>query len=604
MFGLLDRRETASSSRKRVRKLVRDDDWRQLRLTDVLVRRNVECRTRDGAILRADIYAPADSCKYPAVLIRTPYGKEGGLPFDINPVVWAGKGLIIVVQDVRGRGCSDGEWYPFRHERDDGYDTVQWVAGLEGCNGDVGMVGFSYLSATCWYAAISNPPALKALACGGFPASVKERFFGHGGSTPFGQLLEWVIGLEMAGAVWRGKPERLAELARALDDRPALFEHIPYYDIPCLRGSADYWWDWMTTPSNDPYWDEFSILDDLDDDDVPQIPVLHIAGWYDIAGTDAIPTFLRMCEAQKDPAIRSAQRLIVGPWTHSTFGSGGYVGERDFGIGAGQDLKGQIFGFLKRWLCTSEGQRQPRATDQSSRVRFFVMGSNEYEQSAEWPPYSVTNRLYYLHSSRESDPGNSNGHLDLQEPCKQEYGSFVYDPLRPVQTRGGQVLGDPGFLAAGAFDQRSIMQREDVLVYTSSPLESAIKVVGNVKAMLYVSTTAMSTDFCVSLLDVAPDGTAWNLCDGIARVNGITPGEAIQIEIEMGYLANLFVPGHRIGLRVCGSNFPAFSRNLNTCSESGDPVAATQTVFYDQQRASHLVLPVVSQDLSVETDSR
>ena len=566
---------------------------------------------RDGVVLYADVYRPDSDAKVPVLLQRTPYNKNmpPARTAALDALRAASHGYAVVVQDTRGRYSSGGEFYPFRHEIDDGYDTVEWCASLPWSSGKVGMFGRSYVGATQWLAALSGHPALVAIAPGLTASDYHEGWTYQGGAMAWGFAVSWTLSaLTMAnlGNISRNRdvPEGTRErLLEAIDDMHESFRTLPPRDFPHLQGGlADYFYDWIAHSRADDYWERLRIEDQHHR---LNVAVFNIAGWHDIFLKGSLRNFRGMRESGPNEEVRSKQRLIVGPWHHATPGPD-VSGDVYFGAMASDvavDMNALHLRFFDRWLKGIENNLESEPP-----VRIFVMGENRWRDEQEWPLARTRHTNYYLHSDGRANGADGDGSLSTEVCGAEPSDVYVYDPRCPVPTRGGGLCCSNGFLPGGAFEQKEIESRPDVLVYTSLPMTSSMEVTGPVSLVLYASSSAPDTDFTAKLVDVSPCGCTRNLTDGIVRARYrdslsesslIEPGKVYEYTIDLVATSNVFLPGHSVRLEVSSSNFPRFDRNPNTGREpSGEAELkpALQTVFHDEQWPSHLVLPVIPRE--------
>jgi putative CocE/NonD family hydrolase len=577
------------------------------------VERDVPVAMRDGVILMTDVYRPDVEGPFPVLLQRTPYNKElGGLGLLQTDTFRALRnGYAAVIQDVRGRYRSEGEFTPFHQEIDDGYDAVEWCGSQPWSDGNVGMYGTSYVGATQWLAAIAAPPSLKAIAPAFTASDYYEGWTYQGGALEWGFMVNWVLPFLTTADLlrqhrlqpvpdfdaWR---ERLID---AIDGANEVAMTLPLGEIPVNPAWTPYFREWLAHPTRDAFWQAVSIEDRYDQ---VRVPALNIAGWYDIFLAGSIRNFTGVREQGATREAREGSRLLIGPWTHTTppLAQSGAV---DFGGRAGQslmplsmDIDGLTLRFFDRWLKGIEaGYDQPP-------VRLFIMGESVWQDEAQWPPARAVETDFFLSSGGNANSIAGDGVLAREAPGEERPDIFLYDPFHPVPTVGGQLCCYPSTFAPGAFDQRPVEARNDVLVYVTPPLEDDTEVTGPVRLHLWAATTAPDTDFTGKLVDISPDGYSRNLTDGIIRARyrqgtdqarPITPGEPTEYTIDLWATSNLFRAGHRIGLEVSSSNFPRFDRNLNTGHDLGADAEmrpAIQTIFHDAEHPSRLVLPIVA----------
>lgn len=564
----------------------------------VVIERDVEAKMRDGCILRAHVYRPDDDERHPVLLVRTPYGKEPGFIEQAGPVippvlVAVAAGYVVIVQDVRSAGTSDGEdFFPYRDELDDGYDTVEWAASLPYCDGKVGLAGISYLAGTAWQAASAAPPSLRALVALQGPRDFYDVWW-RGGALRLPELTMWMLLNRLQDCMRRGAFERLGELVAALDDFDRLSRHVPIRTFPPAHPEdpafAPFFFEILDHPTPDEW--SGSILKGVGHHDV-RAPALVIGGWYDNYLASDIGHFVEMRANAATAEARDETRLVIGPWSHGDFRAG--LGERSFGTGAafgagGVPLTTLELAWMDRWL-----RDIPNPLFDTPRVWVFVQGANRWRHAEDWPIPGATDVVWHLHGD--------GGLAQSPAAAEQAPDSYVYDPNDPCPTRGGSSMAvHPN----GPVDQALILSRSDVLAYTSAPLEVDMEVVGPVTAVLYAATTAPDTDWVVKLCDVGPDGRTINVTDGILRARYrhgldqptlVEPGAIERYEIQLDPTGMLFRAGHRLRVLVTSSDFPRYDRNPNTGelgidAERFEP--ATQQIFHDGTRASCIVLPTV-----------
>jgi len=558
---------------------------------------------RDGTILRANITRPAGAGTFPALVERTPYNKEGGSEVAVgSPEFFAQRGFAVVIQDVRGRFASDGDFYPFRDDGAgvlrDGYDTVEWIADQPWCDGNVGMYGGSYSGATQYRAALSRPPHLKALFVRESSADFYREWVYRDGAHELGFSLYWarvVTATNLPHLVDAGDLARQEALfAAILADMPQWYERLPLHPVPFLEGLSDWHNIWLEHPEDGPYWWNLGIDRNHHQIDVP---IYHQGGWYDIFLAGTVKNYMGLRRRARSETARGAQKLIIGPWVH---GSGNInkqtAGSYDFGATAAQDFNEMRLPWFNHWLKGQDtgGLDEPP-------VRLFVMGRNEWRAESDWPLPDTRYAPWYLRGGSSGSVASLNdGTLSASAPCGAESAdSFVYDPDHPVPTLGGNTLG----IIDGVHDH--VSADELSLTYTSQPLEEELEVTGPVTAVLYAMSSAPDTDWVVRLSDVHPDGYVRNLCDGILRARYrdsyeqpqlLAPGQVYRFDVDLWATSNAFLPGHRIRVSVTSSCFPRFDRNLNT----GGPIhreatgqVAINTILHDELRPSHIVLPVI-----------
>jgi len=560
---------------------------------EVTVEHGVKVVMRDGVTLRADIYRPNQDGRFPVLLQRTPYNKGGGEDFGR---LAAAAGYVAIIQDVRGRYTSEGEWYPFQWESQDGFDTVEWAASLPYSNGKVGMWGGSYVGATQMLAAIAHPPHLAGICPVVTASNYHSNWTYQGGAFEQWFNESWTSGLAQDTLNRKIQKETNAMTGAwtmPLRDYPLFYGPVK---VDSAQSLAPYFLDWLAHPSYDEYWKKWSIEEHYAD---IQVPALHVAAWYDIFQGGSLRNYAGLKEHAGNEAARRGQRLLVIIGGHA--GGGRQIGDVDFGAAAAEFSEGQVtlewYDFLFKGVQNGFAKKP---------VRIFVMGTNEWREENEWPLPRAKEVKYFLHATKAANSLHGDGALTREAPGSGEIeDQFVYDPANPVPTTGGPLCCDGGHLAAGPRDQRAVEAREDVLVYSTPVLQRDTEVTGHVRLELYAKSTAVDTDFTAKLVDVWPNGFAQNLTEGIVRgryresqekAELCNPGQVYQMTVDLWSTSNVFKKGHRIRLEVSSSNFPRFDRNLNT-GESGQfgtrSVKATNGVLHDGEHASVLVLPVV-----------
>jgi len=558
----------------------------------------VRVQMRDGVFLSADIYRPDSTEKFPVLLERTPYNRtdESAMANEL-----ASHGYIVVLQDTRGRYESSGVFYPFRNESSDGYDTVEWAANLDQSNGNVGMFGGSYVGATQMLAAMAHPPHLKSI----FPYVTASEYY-DGWTYQSGVLMQWfasswasILALDSS----RRKTEEILAPKEWVVQLPV--ESYPILKTPPAVSVAPYFIDWLKHERDDSYWQPWRISDHFGQ---MNVVALHAGGWHDLFLKGSIKNYLGLHQQAPSAEVRSAQRLIIGPWAHAPTSAEGKIGDVVFGKSAVLD---QTSTALKWFDYTLKGVKNEFAT--SAPVRLFIMGDNIWRDEQEFPLARTKYTKYYLHSSKGANTSAGDGGLSLTAPASERPDRFDYDPQNPVPTIGGRLCCGQA-LPPGPADQRPNESRRDVLVFSTAPLPEDVEVTGFVSVDLYAATTAVDTDFTALLADVEPNGYARFLTDGIvraryrdgvSRISEVVPGRIYKYSIDLWATGNVFKAGHRVRLYISSSNFPRFNRNLN----AGEPifgssasVIAHQTIYHQTQYGSALMLPIIPRGDPVKTN--
>lgn len=569
---------------------------------NILIEKNIMVPMRDGIGLATDIYRLEDQPPTPAIVLRLPYDKESRLSPEIITFVKAG--FVVVMQDTRGRFASQGEFNANFQEINDGADCYAWVAQQPWCNGCIGTLGSSYLGQSQWLAAPQMPEAVKAMCVLIAPVDHYSDIAYRGGVLNLGSMLFWASMMAIGEqgrrvAQGRAAPADVQRQAGALANLMQLYETTPLAAMPHLQGVSPHYFDWVTHPSYDQYWRGIDARNYAEIDK----PVLHIGGWFDIFLNGTLQTYIGMRNRAPSEAARRHQKLVIGPWSHGTNWTSSYH-EQEFGLhasGMATDLTTLQLRWMERWVKGVEN-----CIDAEKPVRIFVMGINQWRDEDDWPLPDTQYAPYYLHSSGRANSLYGDGSLSTTEPTEETPDSFTYDPLNPVPSVGGANL-TPFASSIGPRDQQQVELRDDVLVYSSPVLESAVEVTGPVQAILYVASSALDTDITCKLVDVHPDGRAMLLTDGILRLRYrhsfeeptlLTPGEVVEARVDLWSTSNVFLPGHRICIEVSSSCFPKFARNSNSggnvASEGiADYRAAINTVYHDEVYPSRIILPII-----------
>ena len=562
---------------------------------DVVIDREVPVKMRDGAVLHADIYRPKAEGKFPVLLTRTPYDKHAEIDFGPRA---AAHGYVVVAQDVRGRFASEGEWYTFKYESQDGYDTVEWAAALPYSNGKVAMYSGSYVGATQMLAAIASPPHLAAI----FPQVTASNY--HDGWTyQGGAFALWFSQSWTSGLAMNTLDRRVGRNSKASN----WDANLPLSDYPLLNtgtsaGLATYYTDWLAHPDYDDYWKQLSI----DDHDANiRVPAYHQGGWYDLFLGGTLRNYMHIKARGGSDAARHGQRLIVGPWFHGPFN--GKTGDIDFGPSARgghevfpmEELRLRWFDYVLKGVANGLENEKP--------VKIFVMGRNAWRDEDDWPLARAKESRYYLHSEGKANTLSGDGVLSAAAPAAESTDKYIYDPADPTPTRGGGLCCDNNHEPSGAFDQRPVEARSDVLVYSTPAFPEDLEVTGPITLELYASSSAVDTDFTGKLVDVWPNGYAQNLTDGILRARYrrspekaefMNPGEVYKLTLDLVATSNVFLKGHKLRVEISSSNFPHYDRNLNTGEDQGHSTRmakAVNSVYHNREHPSALILPVVPQ---------
>ena len=575
----------------------------------VVRERNVMVPMRDGVRLATDVYRPDAAGRFPALVTRGPYGKDGYADNQEHSIwFFPQRGYVVVSQDCRARFDSEGDYYnPLFQEGRDGYDTVEWAARQPWCNGRVATTGQSYLGATQYtLAAGPRPPHLRCMAPVSASADFHQSWVYHtGGAMEWGWMVAYAIHKGRDTLRRAGREDLLAQMdeyvlppdnfAQPLTD--AWFAHLPLRDwIGRLREAAPYFAEYFDQERDGPYWWGINLLRQAHRID---LPMFHVSSWYDIFLEGALNGYQALRDRAASARARSGQRLLVGPWAHIrpyTAPTSSDTGDIDFGAESRIELHEHLLRWFDYWLKDIETGLMDEPP-----VLVFVMGENRWRAESDWPLPRTHYTRYYLHADAPANTAHGAGGLSTAPPGDEPPDVYVYDPSDPVPTRGGSTL----IIPQGVADQREVEARPDVLVYTSAPLERDLEITGPISATLYAASSAVDTDFTAKLVDVRPDGYAHNLQDGIVRARYrtsaaepslIQPGRVYRYEIDLWATSHVLFAGHRLRLEISSSNFPRFDRNPNTGAPIGADArleTARQTVHHSAQYPSHVTLPVI-----------
>lgn len=498
--------------------------------------------TSDGVKLDADVYRPEGRGDYPVLLMRQPYGRRiASTVIYAHPSWYAAHGYIVVVQDVRGRGTSEGRFRVFADDVRDGGETIAWAAGLQGSTGNVGMYGFSYQGHTQMLALAAGRAELKALCPGMATWDVRTDWAYEGGAFVFLNNLYWGVQMGAEQARLAGDEEAFAALFAASRGLP-LSSPTPCRP-PALERYARYthYTDWVSRPESDPYWDSIAVGRALEGRAM-DVPMLHFGGWYDFMLPGALRLYHEAAARTSEP-----QKLIVGPWTHMPWGR--RVGAMDFGPEAHGLADRLQVAWFDRFLKNIDN-----AVERLPAVRLFDVVAKRWRDFEFWP--CPAPRALYTHTDGLAATSASGG-LAVAAPSVGATDVVVHDPWRPVPSLGGHNA-DPG----GMQDRAALDDRSDVLTYTTAPFAAPLALAGDVRLLLSVRADQPSFDVSAILSRVTPDGRAFNLTQGHRRVDA--PAAPEPVRIEMRALCATLEPGDALRLSLAGANFPAFAVNPGT----------------------------------------
>jgi len=534
---------------------------------------------RDGVRLATDVYLPKQrkpGQKFPTVLIRTCYNKLGTGQF----FCFAHYGYAVVAQDTRGRELSEGVWQPIINEKDDGDDTLNWIAAQPWSDGGVGMIGASYLAIVQWQAAASGNKHLKAMismVTGGVPLFD----FPHRAGVLSPGTIAWTVSM-------RKKSFAPEDMER--DDWEDILARRPIRDIPeaGIGEKIPFWDEWMEHEYYDGYWHRANFLANQH---LIDCPAMFVTGWYDDVG----PGSMQAWDMTKRNG-RANQKLICGAWKHKMNVS------RDIHnnyYGPAAVRYDMFFRYLRWYDHFLKGM--DNGVEKEPAVDYFIIGDNRWHNASAWPPAEVRERELYLSSSGGANTSRGDGALSFEKAAKGGEDRYIYDPADPapflIDISENECLVPENY--------REVELRNDVLVYTGETLESPLTVAGEPVAVLYASSSARDTDWVVRMTDVDEEGNSIRMCDGIMRARFrksfiepklLLPGEVVRYEIPLTWIANRFAAGHRIRIEVtsgaANSVFPNTNTGLPIADDTGS-VIASQSVYHGGLRASHIILPVL-----------
>ena len=567
---------------------------------------NVPMETRDGTILRSDVYRPDDASRHPAIIVRTPYNKVAMAERDYSFLKMVQAGYAVVFQDARGRYASEGKYDGgdtfLRQESPDGYDAVEWLGTQPWCDGNVGTYGGSYMARVQWLLAKERPPHLKAIApsiSSDTPAPQATVWYGvialtMGASSASSVGIDIIDKLEKQGQdvskIRQLLNQVISNPEEALNYLP--LKNMPHFNYPGVR---EVWYNRgiqglpPQEEAKDIIWDYTRVT----------VPCLHQSGWYDFNCRGTLANYRSMKEKGGSPAARRGQHLLLGPWSHGQMASS--LGDLNFGPqadGRGAQAIEYNIAFFDKYLLGKNIELPS--------VRYFVMGRNIWRDADDWPLPQTQWQRYFLHSCGRANSAGGDGWLSTEEPGPEAEDIFVYNPLFPVRTTGGAWASGNGFVP-GPLDQSHNEQRSDILCYTTPELKGDMEITGPLELHLFAATSVCDTDFTAKLVDVFPDGYCYNIADGIVRARyrkstfkaePVTPGEITEYAINMVATGHLLRAGHRLRIDIASSNFPAFDRNMNTGNPIGEDargIPAMQTVFHQSRYASFIDIPVIKE---------
>ena len=528
---------------------------------------------RDGVVLATDIYLPVAEGVYPTLLVRDMYTNGSAEVRQRYAKFATTNGYAFVFQSVRGRYDSDGRWYPYFQEINDGDDTISWIAKQPWSDGKVGMFGTSYLASVQWLAALNRNPALVAIAPAMSPGNYYRDVAYPGGAFSLLSRARWGVGLAGSRTSMRFPVDWINGI-----------DHLPLYSLAESVGfKVRHFQDWLDHPSYDAYWKPLNLEARASE---MIVPALNFGGWYDVFQRSTIGSYKTMTEQAASETARKGQRLIIGPWVHG-WNVSPQVGDLNFGEDALVDVDQLLLEWFDYWM-------KDGAAPKGAPIKIFVMGENVWREENEWPLERTKYRPYYLHDDMSFS--------DEKSSARRGSLKYTYDPKDPVPTLGGNIMESS---LRGPYDQSSLDDRKDVLRFVTQAFDEPTEITGPISAELYAASDSTDTDFMAKLIVVKPNGVAFNLVDGVIRARYregyeeeklIEPGVVYKYSIDMWATSYVLSPGDRLRVDITSSNFPRLARNLNTGAKfarTTEMKVAHQTIYMTEEYPSHVVLPIV-----------
>jgi len=578
----------------------------------VTLERSVPFTTSDGVTLIADHYYPPQPGPNPTLLMRQPYGRDiASTVVYAHPAWFARHGYNVVIQDVRGRGDSTGDFYPFRHEARDGAETIVYLRTRPECNGRLGMYGFSYQGLTQLLAAAEQPEGLQCIAPAMAACDLYHGWFYRGGALRLASSLGWGLQMLKADARRLNLRDASEKLERAWANLPAQYLETPYAAHPAIHseGLPTYVRDWLAHDTPGDYWSALDVSTKLAQ---ITIPALHVSGWYDTYLGGTIDGFLSLLQHAEH------QYLLAGPWIHIPWGD--RIGAANLGPAANLDTDAILLRWFNHWLKdTHEFAHEPR-------IRHFALGANTWHEADAIP---TPTHMLYLHSDGRANSSKGNGALSPHAPTTDEAPDlYNYDPEVPVLAPGGITS------ASGPSNQVALELGNNVLTYTTAPLTEPLHIFGSAELTIHFAHSAPHTDLVAKLCDVSPNGDATFLCIGILRSQSLSlnntvttlttnlssrperseverpasapahaqgsPDAIREWRLQLEPTSAMIAPSHRLRLELSSSAYPLYERNPNNATPARDATSwtwqrTTNTVFHDTLRPSALHLPIAKE---------
>ena len=544
----------------------------------MVVQYNTPVPMPDGIRLAADVYRPPEDGLFPTIFSFTPYGK-GGEGAMTQAWSFVQRGFAYVEVDVRGRYDSEGEFIPFMNDRADGDAVLDWIATQTWSDGQVVTTGGSYLGMNQWLMAGRNNPHHRAIVAYVAPSDGFHDLFRWNGVPKTDLVFTWSMGMD--GRV--NQPRGGWDWAGAMD-------LLPLDELDSAVGRDVPWWrEIMRESQLTDYWEPMQTQGTFQDFDIPSF---NVSGWFDGQLLGAVKNYSGAVETGE----ADDHMLVIGPWLHGV-NRGTSIGEREYGPDAVIDLDG----LRDRWIDSRVLGGEPPPV---GNLLYFLPGKNEWREAPRWPIPDTEWTAFNLDSGGSANTLFGDGVLTTEPPQDGGPDEFVYDPSDPVPTVTSRTSGARGGLPQGSVDNRAVQTREDVLVYTTAPLEEPLEVTGPVRARIYFSTDVPDTDITVKLLDVDPSGRALNITHGIARAQYrdsfesptlLQNNEVYALDVELFPVSNYFYAGHQIRVEISSSDAPNFARNLNTgnSDEGTEMRVATTRIYHNTEHASQIILPVI-----------
>lgn len=544
------------------------------------------------------MWRPETRARVPTLLLRTPYGvADAQQGLYAHPSIYAEHGYAVVVQDVRGRWLSGGEFEPFRQEAADGAATVDWLARQPWSDGRVGMYGMSYPGAAQLLAAARRPSALRAIAPAMTAGDLWSGWFYEHGVLSLSLVAYWAAILAVDTSRRAGDVAAVSELQAMCAYPETIYDRYDVVAPEALLGKAGaryapYLAQWLEHRTRDAYWESLAPAN-LHEQIV--VPALHIAGWFDVLLTGTLDAYRRLSAVGHAP-----QHLVIGPWAHEPWSA--VVGERDLGEAAANRVDELQLRWFGHWLRDEDPGLAP--------VTVFVLGANRWREEDRWPPPAAHLSRLHLRSATRANSLSGDGRLTAESPGAEPHDRFLHNPQAPVTTVGGRGCSVTNGTIVGPRDQRGVEARNDVLVYDTAPAQTHVLIAGEVHCQLYVSLPEVTADYVVRLVHVAQDGSTFAVTDAIARIAaaGTTSSATAEVataavgvarlRMALGDCCLALTAGERVRLDISGSSFPRFERNWNGHPPRLAPLAFTeatalQRVFHDVRFPSAIMLPVL-----------